>query len=444
MDRRRRIGACGVVVTAAVAALLATPPTARAAGTIDHVLVTGQSLAEGFTSGPALSTTQPYGNLMLQVEFSGDTPTFPSFTPLVEGVYPYDTETIASGLANSVAARDPGSTMLVTNNAKGSSTYAQLARGTEPYAIGLEQVRSATALAAARGDREVVRAVAVIHGEDDAAIGNEHYAADLVQWQQDYQADIQAITGQTEPVVLMTDQMGSYFETSSIPMQQWAAARDNPGRIVMVGPKYFLQYGVEDHLTNVDERTLGEYYAKAYERIVVEGRSWVPFSPKRLTLCDRTITARFDVPAPPIQVDTNAVVAAANLGFEFDDSTGQSPSITGVQVVDPTTVAITLDASPNPSAMRLRYAATAAGDRSPSARARGNLRDSDTWFGVSGVARPNWLVHFDEQVVPSCAAADVAPGVSPAPSSVPHAGRRGPMRLWARLYARLLRLGLAI
>jgi len=439
----RRVGAaCGVALAIAAALVIPGADRAQAAGTLEHVLVTGQSLAEGFTSGPALSTTQPYGNLMLQTEFDGDTATFPAFVPLVEGVYPYPTETIASGLANSVARRNPGVRMVVTNNAKGSSTYAQLKRGTGPYQQGLAMVTAASQLAAAQGDRDVVRAVAVIHGEDDGILGNQHYAADLVEWQRDYQSDIQAANGQSEPVVLMTDQMGSYLDTSTIPMQQWAAARDNPDRIALVGPKYFLDYGVEDHLTNQAERTLGEYYAKAYERIR-QGQRWTPFSPRRLTLCDRVITARFDVPAPPIQIDTSAVVAAAHLGFEFDDLTGDSPGIASVQVADATTVTITLDATPNPAAMHLRYAATAAGDRTPDRRARGNLRDSDTWTGVSGVARPDWLVHFDEPVVQSCAAADVTTGVAPVPANVPTTGRRGPIRLWARLYARLVKLGLA-
>lgn len=440
----RRVGVAGGVALAMAAALVVPGAgRAQAAGTLDHVLVTGQSLAEGFTSGPALSTTQAYGNLMLQAEFNGDTATFPAFVPLVEGVYPYPTETIASGLADSVASRNAGVRMVVTNNAKGSSTYAQLKRGTGPYQQGLDMVAAASQLATGQGDRDIVRAVAVIHGEDDGIVGNQHYAADLVEWQHDYEADVQAITGQSEPVLLMTDQMGSFLDTSTIPMQQWAAARDHPDRIVLVGPKYFLDYGVEDHLTNRAELILGEYYAKAYERQVRQGQRWTPFAPRRLTLCDRVITARFDVPAPPIRIDTGAVVAAAHLGFQFDDRTGESPGIAGVQLADATTVTITLDATPNPAAMRLRYAATADGDRTPDRRARGNLRDTDTWTGVSGVARPNWLVHFDEPVVQSCAAADVTTGVAPVPANVPTTGRRGPIRLWARLYARLVKLGLA-
>ena len=404
-----RAGFRAFVATVTLTLLVATfaylrPPSdrAEAAGpVVHHILGTGQSLAQGLLSTPALSTTQPYDNLMLGIGFSGSTRIYTGLTPLVEGGFPHDGETISSAMANSLSRNTGAYRSIVTRHGVSGFTYAELKKGTAPYADGMTQVNLAHQQLGALGLSHQVDAVTVIHGESDSvSYGTPTpYEANLVEWQRDYTTDVKTITGQTNDVVLFTDQMGQ-SQPSAIPYAQLAAADHNPGKIVLVGPKYFLQYASDvDHLSNGAERLLGEYYAKAYQQQVVNGVAWKPFEPQIVRACGTSLTATFAVPAPPIVIDTTTVAARTNLGFELADGAGAT--ITGVTVTGANTVRI--DLSKAPTNARLRYAHSPVAGASGQARlAAGNLRDSDARTGITGAALPNWLVHFDQAVVADC------------------------------------------
>ena len=402
--RRVVVGATIALLTATFAHLRAPDQRAVAAGPIvHHILGTGQSLSQGLFSTPVLTTAQPYDNLMLGIGFSGSTRIYTGLTPLVEGGFPHDGETISSAMANSLTKNLGTYRSIVTRHGVSGFAYAALKKGTAPYADGMTQVTLAKQQLTALGLGHQVDAVTVIHGEDDSVpYGTPTpYEANLVEWQRDYTTDVKAITGQTNEVVLLTDQMGQN-QPSAIPYAQLAAANDNPGKIVLVGPKYFLQYASDvDHLSNVAERQLGEYYAKVYQQQIVEGRAWQPFQPTVAAACGASINVSFEVPNAPIVIDTTTVAARANLGFELSDPSGAA--ITGVTVTGLKTVRIDLSKTPAASGVRLRYAHTpVAGVTGQNHLAAGNLRDSDTRTGFSGNALPNWLVHFDQPVVNDC------------------------------------------
>ena len=404
-----RAGFRAFVATVTITLLVAAfaylrPPVERAAAAgpvVHHILGTGQSLSQGLFSTPALTTTQPFDNLMLGIGFSGSTRIYTGLTPLIEGGFPHDGETISSAMANSLTRNLGVYRSIVTRHGVSGFTYTELKKGTAPYVDGMTQVSLAHQQLGALGLSHQVDAVTVIHGESDSvAYGTPTpYEASLVEWQRDYTTDVKAITGQTNEVVLFTDQMGQN-QPSAIPYAQLAAADHNPGRIVLVGPKYFLPYASDvDHLSNGAERLLGEYYAKAYQQQIVNGVAWKPFEPQIVRACGTSLTATFDVPSPPIMVDTTAVGARANLGFELADGAGAT--ITGVTVTGADTVRI--DLSKAPTNARLRYAhSPVAGATGQAHLAAGNLRDSDTRTGTSGTALPNWLVHFDQAAVADC------------------------------------------
>ena len=399
----------GVVV--AIAGLLPSLPRQRAtaAPVVHHILGTGQSLSQGLYATPALTLTQPYDNLMLGIGWQGSTLVYTGLAPLVEGGFPHDGETISSAMANALSVAMPGYRSIVTRHGVSGFAYDQLRKGTAPYADGMTQVATANRLLKAQGIAHVVDAVTVVHGEaDQVPYGSPTpYEADLVQWQRDYSADVRAITGQTNDVVLFTDQVGSWHPTSAIPFAQLAAAEHNPGRIVLVGPKYFLPYAADaDHLSNVAERTLGEYYAKAYRATVVDGVPWRPLAPEETTVCGAVVTARFHLPAGPLVVDTSAVSARTNLGFELADGTASPPTITDVAITDPDTVRIRLSRAPTGTDPRLRYAFTAPGGPGQAGLAAGNLRDSDA-------ALPNWLVHFDRPLTTDCGGTTTTTSMAP-------------------------------
>ncbi len=394
-------------LAAAEQALTAAVATFRAAingglPVLHHILGTGQSLSVGWNGSPPLTTTQPYGNLML----SGQEQTGADLVPLVEGpnLHGALVETISSALANTLTARSPRTnyTSIVTRHGEGSVAYAGLKKGTSWYARGLEQIQKAQAAALARGGAYRVAAVTTVHGESDHLAGNGPvYERYLREWQADYQADARRLTGQTNAVPLFFCQMSSHTKynaaTSLIPGAQLSAAENSPV-LFLVCPKYFLTYSDGVHLTAASYRHLGEYYGKVLKQVLVDKADWKPLLPTRITLSGSVITADFHVPVPPLCFDTNAVLAQVNRGFEYTDDAGGTP-IAAVALADADTIRITLQAAPTGAHPRLRYAYTGVAGSwagcDQAGAARGNVRDSDATPSLYGNPLPNWLVHFD-------------------------------------------------
>lgn len=381
---------------------------------VNHVLSTGQSLAVGAVGSPSLSKSQPYKNVMFNTGVLAGGDNLQAFVPLVE----HTVETMSSALANDVAkwARElifkeiavpkNDHVMLVSNHGRGGVGYSGLKRGSAQYEDGLEQVRAAKAIAGARQLSYVVRAVTNVHGEADHALANMNYGKNLLQWQNDYEKDVQKITGQTAPVPMLHSQFSSWTRvgndaaTSKVAMLQLEASRTARDKVVMVMAKYHLPYARDGiHLNNLGYRLMGEYYAKAYRRLILEGRPWTPLWPSKVSRAGAAITIAFDVPVPPLALDTTLVSNPGQFGFEFADDSASAPIVTGVKLAGPTTVEVTLSSIPVGANKRLRYAYT--GIRGslagPQSGPRGNLRDSDTIPSAFG-AGPlyNWSVHFDE------------------------------------------------
>ncbi|MEZ4385449.1 MAG: MXAN_6577-like cysteine-rich protein [Nannocystaceae bacterium] len=374
---------------------------------IHYVLIGGQSLSLGHGSA-VVSTEQPYDNLMLNTGVRAGTNNLTSFVPLVETQQGQVGETIASGLANLTAELElaEGRPHVLAASAHGISgtPYVNLKKGTASFTAGMTQVAAAAQIAADEGKPFAVRAVTIIHGESDHLGGNLLYADNLLEWQADYEHDVTAITEQVHPVAMFLCQMSSWTRynsaTSPIPYAQLAAADARPDRIYVVGPKYFLPYVDGVHLSGDGERWLGEHYAKAYRKVLIAGEPWVPLRPRALSRDGAVITVDFDVPAPPLVLDTELVSDPGNFGFEFWDSSGAPPAVVGVELSGDTQVTITLAAPPAAGNQRLRYAFTGTPGQNggPQTGPRGNLRDSDPTPSRHDYPLYNWAVHFDEPV----------------------------------------------
>lgn len=373
---------------------------------INQILSTGQSLSVGVASTPALTTSQPYSNLMLSGG-SGGMGAGGSFIPLAES----SVETISSSMANTITANDPGNDFDVAVSLHGVSgyTYSQLKKGTGPYTNGMNQVTNAKSAALALGRTSRVIGVTTIHGETDNfnGVSGATYQGYLEEWQHDYEADAKAITGQSSAIPLFLDQMSSFMSsyandaTSEIPIYQLKAAEDNPGKIVLVAPKYYFNYSDRHHLTGASSRWLGEYYGKVIKKVMLDHESWRPLSPDAVTRSGNIIYADFHVPAGSLTFDTTLVSARTNKGFEYYDSTA-SATISNVEILDADTVKITLSGTPTGANQRLRYAYTGVPGTDTGAQnagsAAGNLRDTDTYPSLYGNTLYNWAVHFDEVV----------------------------------------------
>lgn len=410
---------------------------------VNHVVSTGQSNSVAHEGRPVLTKTQPYTNLMFDVgvmtsgqcEAQGcrayEKPT--AFVPLVEGdSFWYPVETMSSALGNEVSKLATARyalgrhDVLVSLAGRNGLTYWCLRQGTcnfidQTYLVAFDenmmQVEDAAAIAKAAGKSYVVRAVTSVHGEsDDYAYATDtqefpldgtdgthqsvkSYADGLLEWQRDYEAGIKARTGQTVPVPLLVSQHSGWNDvaTSAVAMHQYEAHVRSKGKVVLVTPGYPIAFH-EDcrHYSNEGERQLGEYFAKAYARIVFEGLPWEPVHPKKVSLAGAVITAKFHVPVPPLVLDTERVVDPGDYGFEVVDAAGRALPIAKIGLQGPDVVTITLAEAPAGPA-RLRYAYRTIPHSCPGrfAGARGNLRDSDDAPSQYGYELFNWAVHFD-------------------------------------------------
>ena len=380
-----------------------------------------------------------------------------SLVPLVEGdrFFDFKVESSSAGIANAASylanqtykfgARPDYPTkhdVLVTLHGRSGWTYQCLrklycdykpAAYLQPFAQAMLEVQNAKALAAGLGKSYVVRAVTTVHGESDQqayfAGGPEFplngsdgvvnkikdYADGLVEWQNDYETSIQAITGQVIPIPLLVSQISGQNSTrvSQVAQFDLDAHVKAHGKVVLIGASYQLSV-LDDclHFDNHGYRRLGAYFAKVYSRIVFGGEVWEPVRPKLVTRVGAVITVKYYVPVPPLVIDTTAVTNPGNYGFDFVDGSGATPAIApgGVAVSGPDTVTITLASAPVGPNMRLRYAQNqipgtciGPGLVYPGG-ARGNIRDSDDTPSLytDAAGKPyglqNWGVQYEVAV----------------------------------------------
>lgn len=413
---------------------------------INHVLSTGQSNSVAHEGRPVLSTSQPANNLMFDVgvmtsgtcEAEGcrtyQKPT--SFVPLVEGdTFWYPVETMSSGMANlasnlaTTKYAKPSHSMLVSLAGRNGLTYWCLRAGGCNFIDGtylnafdenMRQVDDALAIAKASGKSYVVRAVTSVHGESDDyayATNTQEFPLDgtdgahqsiadysdaLIEWQRDYETAIRGKTGQTLAVPLLISQHSGWNDiaTSAVAEMQYNASVRAAGKIALVTAGYPLEYADDcRHYSNHGERQLGEYFAKAYARIVLEGLPWEPVHPKTVTIDGDVITAKYHVPKPPLVLDTTRVTDPGHYGFAVVDAKGIDVPIASVDLEGPDTVKVRLATTPI-GATKLRYAYTGVPHTCPGKTAgpRGNLRDSDDTPSPNGYELFNWGVHYEVPV----------------------------------------------
>ena len=367
----------------------------------DSAVIIGQSLAAGGGTGTsAISTTQPFTNLM----FAGGVlrpASLGSYSLLVEGTgNGVNRETIASGFANQVAAYQraaiAGSVdrdLLMHDWATDGQCYSVLKKGGtgSNYADSITAVTTSAATPP-NGRRLVrVRAMLCVHGECDAS--NVNYAANLAEWQSDYQTDIQAATGQTDGVPMFV----SEWQPAKL-NNIYGAYLADPTRIVLVGPKYFLEHSDSLHLVSSQYTILGEYYAKAYWQHVIQGTQWHPLRPTSVSRSGAVITLVYGAQGRvgDLVFDTTAVTALAdgNYGFEYTDSATGLIHVQSVAITDAANGVVQVTLTGNPGAGGFfTYGASGSGG-GPVTGTRGNLRDSDPAVGRSGAHLYNWATNW--------------------------------------------------
>lgn len=368
---------------------------------------TGQSLAEGGVGGDSVPGLSPYPAevRMLNAGPVGlNTATLGAgLTTLAENSRVTIASSYMRGVLDLVAS--PPSEILFHGQAWGGKNYAALKKGGssgvfEKIIAQAEDINASRPLAIYKG-------VSCIHGEQDGLDNNTNYAANLTEWQANFETDLKAATGQTEDIPLFICQVGSasgYGYTSGIAtvafpsqLQQLVAHKAN-SKIHLVCPKYQLDYYDHSHITNKAQRVLGEYYAKAFA-VVEAGGTWEPLRPTTIVGAGNTVTISFTGRLGNLVFDTTLVEPATNQGFAYQDDAGRT--ITNVQIVN-NQVVITLSGTIGANPL-VSYAynngAGGAANQVAGLGARGNLRDSDTAVSAFDGARLyNWCVIFRESV----------------------------------------------
>lgn len=398
------------------------------------VIGTGQSLAVGQMGVPIATTTQPYNNLKLTTG-ALPWPVDPSdaslvMAPLIEPIgrpsttYPSSWPTNIAGetphasMANQITAlvkaADGGDYVGVHGefgeNGQGivylRKNAVQSGVNGRAYQATLIETQAITRLAGAMGKTYGVGAIIVTHGEADA--GNLNYENDLYQLWSDYQADISAITGQTQKIPMIVSQQNSVNNSAASTLAEWKIGVDHPGDVVCSGPKYQYPYFSGDHVHLVTDgyRQLGEKYGQIYFERVVLGHDWQPLAPTTVERTDaRTVTVHFHVPVTPLVWDTTFQAPLQGIpewlagnGFELRTASGRIAIASAVIVDDAVQLATTADLPATGVFVGYALTADTAAMSTPFVGTFrwGLLRDSDQFVGTAThTPQPNYAVAFE-------------------------------------------------
>lgn len=380
-------------------------PLPEGAAGIDHYVSYGQSPSVGVGTGAVRLTSQLHDSLM----FSGgvraqDGATEPwvqhaSLIPLVEAHGPAATggeryETPVSGIA--LMSKELGVAPQIIGSApgQGAVTISTLSKPGVLYERLLDDVRYGRYRARDLGKSYKLRQFFWMQGEADGA--NNTYAANLNTLRGTIDADVKAITGQTDDVWCISYQL----DRPKIGLAHLAAS-DTYDCIRVAMPMYFLAHTDGVHLTPEGSDIAGAYFALARKQIIDDANEdWQPLRIVGHSVAGAVIDLTYD-PVGNLAFDTTTVAAQTNQGFHLFDNADGALTINSVAIVGANVVRITAAATV-PAGAVIRYGFTDPTDHTADV-SKGNLRDSqgDTIvFEGQGLNYPmhNWAL-LDQRTV---------------------------------------------
>ena len=376
-----------------------------------HVINYGQSLSRGQEAIPSISTTQPYGNIMIasgtKVRYRESGYNAGAFVPLVESTSGAEGETPVTALCNGVVRRavDSGESaadwvFLGSSPGRGGRAIEELMPG---YSSGwfekmVALVKDCKARADALGKTYSVWAYSWEQGETN-------YVQDTTWTRSPYQylqyelslfdeltRQVQAISGQKFRPYLFSYQVAAHRkydrDIMGVALAQWRASRERDDVVLSV-PAYIFATQASDslHLTNESSWLMGEYHSRAmYETMIRRNGKWRPLEPISVDWSGSTIDIKFHVPSGSLVLDTALASATPNFGFDVRESGSViTDLITSVTVTSSDTVRLVLSRSAAADAV-ISYGRGRNGDplaSGPVSGARGNLRDTHGLFDIA-------------------------------------------------------------
>ncbi len=408
-----RFGSAVVIPGSAGAASMANYPAlnAQQRTAVMHVINYGQSLSRGQEAIPAISTVQPYSNLMIasgtKVRYGESGYNAGSFVPLVEATSGAEGETPVTAMCNGIVRRavDGGESatdwvFLGSSPGRGGRAIEELMPG---YSAGwfekmISLVKDCKARADAIGKTYSVWAYSWEQGETN-------YVQDTTWTRSPYQylqyqlslfdeltRQVQVISGQKFRPYLFSYQVAAHRkydrDIMGVALAQWRASRERDDVVLSV-PAYIFTTQTSDnlHLTNESSWLMGEYHSRAmYETMIRRNGKWRPLEPVSIDWDGLIIDIKLHVPSGSLVLDTALAAAAPNFGFDIREAGSVvADLITTVTVTSKDTVRLALSRPASTDAV-LSYARGRNGDplaSGPVSGARGNLRDTHGLFDTA-------------------------------------------------------------
>jgi hypothetical protein len=284
--------------------------------------------------------------------------------------------------------------LTVSGHGFGGTAYADMKKGQQSFANMLAAVQAHNDLAAAAATSAWVPWLDWVHGEADAGATLAAYLGYLDELCADANADIPAITGQGEPVLMVTNQIGSNSggAVSQVALAALQFGTSNPLG-VCAGPKYMLPFSDAQHLESAFYRVMGEYHAKfAMERL--RGHAAFPLHLTGFTRVDaRTLKLKFHVPVAPIAIGGLGIVTdPGDCGISVEQVGAQD--IASVEVTGRDEITVRMVADLTAASVTVAIAMQNLGEQGPQTGPRSIIHDSDNRTGpVTGTRLVNWCCH---------------------------------------------------
>ena len=283
---------------------------------------------------------------------------------------------------------------------QGETLLKDLGKGSTPYQEFLESIETAYQQAMENGWSFKIPAICWMQGESDLEeYPDTDYQQLLLQIWEDMNADIRIMTQCKDTVRFICYQTntltrGKKFRAESyqctettVPQSFVNLLRDNNG-FWASGPTYPCSFvGEHIHIDTKGQQHIGELAARSALGILRGKKRNKGLIPTSLSTDNQDIIIHFNVPNPPLTIDTTQVRKAENYGFSVITKDNRNIATAATLEGD----SIRIICSEIPQNCKVRYAVN--GDPLKSGKLhgpRGNLRD----------AAGNWCYQFDEQLHP--------------------------------------------
>jgi hypothetical protein len=162
-----------------------------------------------------------------------------------------------------------------------------------------------------------------------------------------FDSTVRGLTGQTRPIPLLVTPASSNLLTPTA----WQDVADASALVYIVGPRYHMPsalnassgsggsqvWGADIHYSPDGHRWMGELCAKVMHRLLNRGEKWQPLRALSASKVDgTTVDVVFNVPRPPLVIDTTFLAKAKGWGFSVYGGTIDSPTgriyATGIEI----------------------------------------------------------------------------------------------------------------